>query len=205
MTNIKPDLDLQVTKANDSSARFTLNGTSVIVGIHGPIESRNQQNVGMSVDVSVRIPSGIPGASERSLEEATRVIIQECTDFRCLTPVELCVSIEVVCNNGSLISVVANAVMLALLDSGIPLRTIAVASSYHQSVEDVSHLVQNIMTDLVVCTKTGKVLYARSAGTSDDSQFDSAIVQMATRDGAKQRDTILQRFKELIEKKSASW
>ena len=159
-----------------------------MVAIHGPLEFRSQGPAGLIIDVSVRIPSGIPGPAERSIEDVARIIIQECVDSNAFHSRTLVVSIDVLDDNGSLLSVVANGIALVLLESGLPLTTVATASTHLASFgkESAQRTVQ-----VVVCSKTGKLLYGCVNGIGGRCSALSHIYQDAMTEGDARRRTLL--------------
>ena len=107
----------------DGSATVRFGRTEVACGVVGPVESRNARNTfeGVVVDVSTRANIGLPTSTHRYIDSLVSDLALRSLDSRKYPYTQLCINIEVLSDDGSLIGVVGNAVYLALVDSNLPL------------------------------------------------------------------------------------
>ncbi|EER04722.1 Exosome complex exonuclease RRP46, putative [Perkinsus marinus ATCC 50983] len=136
-----PTLELGLLPQKDGSARLGFGDTEVLVGVNGPVENRFPLGVstpGYPLDVTVRRASGMPTAEDKSVEYQLTKFINTIIDAHLLPGnTMVTVAVEVMNNDGSLLSTIFNAAILALLDAGsIPLRGTAFAAAlgkrYHR-------------------------------------------------------------------------
>jgi ribonuclease PH len=108
---------------NDASAVVRFGKTEVACGLFGPVESRTGRDTfaGLIVDVSTRSCVAIPTHYHKHIDSVVSDIVMQCVDTVRFPFMQLNISIEVVSDDGSLLSVLGNAVCLALLHSGLPL------------------------------------------------------------------------------------
>ena len=153
----------------DASCRFFLGRTSVVVGLYGPIEGRGQQATytGLIADVSVRTPNGVPSHSERYLESLISDVAHRMVDCKAFPYMQLSVSVEIISNDGSLLSAVLNAFILAAVDLGIPLRAAGLAVTCSLRAGDTclspslaEEESSTVISTHVICLNTAKVIYA---------------------------------------------
>ncbi|KAF4665062.1 Exosome component 5 [Perkinsus chesapeaki] len=129
-----PTLELGLLPHKDGSARLGFGETEVLVGVNGPVENRFPMGVttpGYPVDVTVRLASGMPTASEKSAEYQIIKLVNSIIDPHLMAGnTMITIAVEVLNNDGSMLSTILNAVVLAILDAGsIPLRGTVFAAS----------------------------------------------------------------------------
>ncbi|KAF4707478.1 Exosome component 5 [Perkinsus olseni] len=129
-----PTLELGLLPHKDGSARLGFGDTEVLVGINGPVENRFPLGVstpGYPLDVSVRRASGMPTAEDKSVEYQLTKFINTIIDTHLLPGnTMITIAVEVLNDDGSLLSTILNAAILAMLDAGsIPLRGTAFAAA----------------------------------------------------------------------------
>ena len=109
---------------NDSSAIVRCGGTEVACGIYGPTDARGfkDNHRGLIVEVSTRSNVALPTHTHKHIDTIIADIIMRSVDSRSFPHLQLNVHIEVLSDNGRLLSIVGNAVYFALLDSGLPLK-----------------------------------------------------------------------------------
>ena len=114
---------------SDASCNYSIGDTSVIVSLHGPTEARSSASFsgGLTCDISVRRQSGIPGNTERQLEMSLLNMMSQVIDFTSYPHTQLLVSVEIL-SGGSMATVATfNAIMIAILKSGIAVRRLLYA------------------------------------------------------------------------------
>lgn len=126
----------------DGSARIKLGATDVLVAVYGPIDAPINKQSSDSIHISVAYrrregntgPSGSSSVDIASASEATttRDIRQMVTDIlvTSLFPRKAIVmAVHVLSDRGSVVSTAFNAAVLALIDSGVPMRSMPVATT----------------------------------------------------------------------------
>eukprot|EP00011_Vannellida_sp_DIVA3-517-6-12_P008529 CAMPEP_0114617042 /NCGR_PEP_ID=MMETSP0168-20121206/6994_1 /TAXON_ID=95228 ORGANISM="Vannella sp., Strain DIVA3 517/6/12" /NCGR_SAMPLE_ID=MMETSP0168 /ASSEMBLY_ACC=CAM_ASM_000044 /LENGTH=205 /DNA_ID=CAMNT_0001828167 /DNA_START=142 /DNA_END=756 /DNA_ORIENTATION=- len=108
----------------DGSCRFAQGETEVLVGVTGPLEagSREEEHDKAVIVVSFEPRAGHSTVNERRLEEVVRGTFEQVV-LRTLYPrTVVTVVVQEVSSDGALLSAAINAVSLALVDAGIPMR-----------------------------------------------------------------------------------
>ena len=154
---------------NDASCVYSCGDTTVACGIYGPVEAKGLQGSfkGMIGDVTVRSPVGMPTHSERHMETVITDLIMRLFDCEKFPYNQMNVSLEILSDDGSVLSAAINAFMLAVAGLGIPLRSSALSTSVASIdgalVVDPS-LSEESLADAVstqaICLTTGKVMYS---------------------------------------------
>lgn len=126
----------------DGSARIKLGGTDVLVAIYGPIDApinkqnadsvhihiahrRREGNTGPSGSSNVDIASGSEATTSRDIRQMISDIL-----LTSLFPRKaLVIGVHVLSDRGSVVSAAINATVLALIDSGVPMRSMPVAAT----------------------------------------------------------------------------
>eukprot|EP00033_Pygsuia_biforma_P001977 GCRY01002200.1.p1 GENE.GCRY01002200.1~~GCRY01002200.1.p1 ORF type:complete len:258 (+),score=1.89 GCRY01002200.1:128-901(+) len=115
----------------DGSAEFLQGESHVIAGIFGPgdVKKREEDPETVAIDVSFTFPKGHEAPLEAEYGRTIRGIFEAVIlgqDFpRC--GISICV--QVVRDDGSVLSAAINAVCLALLHSGIPMKSLVAAAT----------------------------------------------------------------------------
>lgn len=126
----------------DGSARIKLGGTDVLVSIYGPIDAPTNKQSADSIHIHIAHrrregntgPTGSSSVDIASASEATttRDIRQMVSDIllTSLFPRKaLVVGVHVLSDRGSVVSAAFNATILALIDSGVPMRSMPIAAT----------------------------------------------------------------------------
>ena len=122
--------DYESASKTDSSCKLSIGKTSVLVGVMGPIEARSAMtHLGLQIETSIRSPSGVPGSLEKSIESFVNDILRYCIPLDRFHSTQLNISIEILSDDGYLISTILNATMLACFQLGLPLSDFPVAAS----------------------------------------------------------------------------
>ncbi|CAK4716742.1 hypothetical protein LEN26_020253 [Aphanomyces euteiches] len=109
----------------DGSARFSLGTTSVLASVNGPAAAkiRRQEKVSCaSLEVTFKAEKGAPTARDKEYEAILRQTFEPIIYLENFPRAVISVTVQVVEDDGSLLSVAINAMNLALLDAGIPMR-----------------------------------------------------------------------------------
>jgi ribonuclease PH len=109
---------------NDASAVVRSGKTEVACGIFGPLDARGTRDSyeGLIVDVSTRGCIALPTHTHRHIDCIISDIVLRCIDSVRFPYMQLNVAIEVLSDDGCLLSVIGNAVYFALVDSGLPMK-----------------------------------------------------------------------------------
>ncbi|KYO26310.1 exosome complex component RRP46 [Alligator mississippiensis] len=110
----------------DGSAAFVQGDTSVLAGVYGPAEVRSSRESPerAALDVLLRPKVGLPGVLERSREQMVRRACEAALLGELHPRSSVTLVLQVVSDAGSLLSCCLNAACLALLDAGLPLRSL---------------------------------------------------------------------------------
>ncbi len=109
----------------DGSARFSHGHTSVVVGVYGPCPptySRQEIWNRAILQVSVKPEIGLPGTSEKEYEQIMKQTFEPMVDLAKYPRTKIDIIVQVIENDGSLVSVATNAINLALIDAGIAMK-----------------------------------------------------------------------------------
>lgn len=108
----------------DGSARLAHGHTEVIVAVYGPCEAkRSRESIdAATLDVIVRPHAGLPGPVEREMEQ----LVSQALTHLVLTAhhprTAICVVVQVLADDGSLLAVAMHGACLALMHAGVPMR-----------------------------------------------------------------------------------
>ncbi|KAJ3126402.1 Exosome component 5 [Physocladia obscura] len=115
---------LSILSRADGSARFSFGKSSVLAAVYGPkeVKLRDELLDSAKIDVLFRPLVGISGTAERFYERTIREIL-EIAILKYLHP-RTCiqVTVQVISDDGCILSSAINATILALLDAGVPLK-----------------------------------------------------------------------------------
>ncbi|CEG69322.1 hypothetical protein RMATCC62417_05415 [Rhizopus microsporus] len=111
----------------DGSARFDLGATSVICSVSGPMEVplRDEKLDEATVEVVVRPSSGIASTKEKLIENTLRTTFEPIILGGMMPRTLVQIVVQIIKDDGSVIAAAVNAIALALLDTGIPLKYMA--------------------------------------------------------------------------------
>ena len=174
----------------DGSARFSQDQTEVIVAIYGPCEAKRskEQINGAVLEVVVRPRAGLPSPSDRQLEQQISHTLQHAIIVTMHPRTAISVVVQVISEDGALLSAALNGTCVALMHAGVPLRgmlgacTIAVMSDGAQFLdpsaaeESEAHAVLTLAY-LVSQSPDGKaerqLLLSSMRGTVTSLQYDA--------------------------------
>ena len=115
----------------DGSAKFTFGESGCLCSVNGPMAVHQKDELLDQATIQVLFSpcSGINGPRYRSMEKKLRELAQSCvlTSLHPRTLIQM--TIQVLHEDGSIFAAAVNAMMLALMDAGIPMKTYAFAVS----------------------------------------------------------------------------
>ncbi|XP_062916035.1 exosome complex component RRP46 [Mobula hypostoma] len=110
----------------DGSASFTQGDTTVLAAVYGPAEVKVSKEIfdKATLDVLLKPKVGLPGVAEKSKEQMIRNTC-EATILTALHPrSSITVVLQVIHDSGSLLSCCLNATCMALMDAGLPMKSV---------------------------------------------------------------------------------
>ena len=115
----------------DGSARFSHADSCVLASVLGPAGVQKRQEIvnRAAVEVVFKPVSGGPGALEKDMEAVIRQIVDAAVMTHLHPRTLIRVVIQELNGDGSLLAVAINAVCVALIDAGIPMRHAFVAAN----------------------------------------------------------------------------
>ncbi|OQS01950.1 U4/U6 small nuclear ribonucleoprotein Prp4 [Thraustotheca clavata] len=111
----------------DGSARFNHGTTSVMASVSGPAPAkiRRQENVNQAtLDVVFKAEKGVATARDKEYELILRQTFEPIILLENFPRTVISITVQVVEDDGSLLAVSINAINLALMDAGIPMRSV---------------------------------------------------------------------------------
>lgn len=124
-----------VLRNSDASCRYSIGKSEVVASVHGPIEARSTAASadGLVCDITVRRSSGVPTGAERYIEVLFQSLLPRLIETVKYPYAQLLVSIEILSDAGSTYAAAFNAMVFALLRSGLAVKQIILASSVAQN------------------------------------------------------------------------
>ncbi|XP_072346289.1 exosome complex component RRP46-like isoform X2 [Scyliorhinus torazame] len=110
----------------DGSACFTQGDTTVLAAVYGPAEVKVSKEIfdKATLDVLLKPKVGLPSVAEKSKEQMIRNTC-EATILTALHPrSSITIVLQVIHDSGSLLSCCLNAACMALMDAGLPMRSV---------------------------------------------------------------------------------
>ncbi|GCC31401.1 exosome complex component RRP46 [Chiloscyllium punctatum] len=110
----------------DGSACFTQGDTTVLAAVYGPAEVKVSKEIfdKATLDVLLKPKVGLPSVSEKSKEQMIRNTC-EATILTALHPrSSITVVLQVIHDSGSLLACCLNAACMALMDAGLPMKSV---------------------------------------------------------------------------------
>eukprot|EP00299_Pterocystis_sp_00344_P009724 c4185_g1_i1.p1 GENE.c4185_g1_i1~~c4185_g1_i1.p1 ORF type:complete len:225 (-),score=53.74 c4185_g1_i1:104-778(-) len=169
----------------DGSVRLKNGDTTVIASVSGPRQAKQHQELvdRAAVQVIVKPKSGIPGGAEREMERTLRLAF-EYVIITTLHPRTLIqIVIQIITDDGALLSTCFNACTIALSDCGVPLRSL-LCSVTCALTADGQYLLDPTLEEEKsnVCIIHGafvrgdptEISYLRTFGNIQESQLDHA-------------------------------
>ncbi|ORX80457.1 ribosomal protein S5 domain 2-like protein [Basidiobolus meristosporus CBS 931.73] len=115
----------------DGSGRFEQGKSAVLCGVHGPMEVKiNQEQLDKStLEVNFRPMVGLPGTREKKYETVIRNTFENAILSGLHPRTLIQMNAQVLWDDGCVLATAINAVTLALIDAGIPVKNIISAST----------------------------------------------------------------------------
>ena len=122
--------DCSVLTRSDGSARYSVGNTAVLASVYGPadVDGRRELVDRAAVSVTVRPVTGQDGPVERELEESLAGLVRAAVLTTMYPRTLIAVTVQVLHDDGGLLAAAANAVMLALMDAGVALKSLLSAA-----------------------------------------------------------------------------
>ncbi|KAI8064860.1 ribosomal protein S5 domain 2-type protein [Gilbertella persicaria] len=113
----------------DGSSKFEFGSTSVICSVSGPMEVqiRDEKLDEATIEVIVRPAKGVPGTKEKLMETILRTTFEPVILGGMMPRTLVQIVIQITKDDGSVLAASVNAITLALLDAGIPMKHMAAA------------------------------------------------------------------------------
>ncbi|OUM66283.1 hypothetical protein PIROE2DRAFT_40917 [Piromyces sp. E2] len=109
----------------DGSASFSFGNSSVLCSVYGPQEVKIKDELldRATVDVNITPQIGIGSTTEKNMERIVREAFSDVIIASLHPRTSISITVQITQDEGSIISTIINAVSLALIDAGIPLRS----------------------------------------------------------------------------------
>jgi exosome complex component RRP46 len=178
-------------KDADASCVLTIGKTSVSCALLGPIEAKAHQAnfTRMTPDVIVRPPIGMPTSRERHYEVLLGSLITKFVDGSRFPYTQLVVSIDILHDDGSCLSAIVNAFLVAAEILDLPMLSQPRAITRSATGEDdvlypahVDELCADEISTFVLDSVTHDVLYVESQMSSGTLDGVSSMLEQAIRD-----------------------
>eukprot|EP01128_Nolandella_sp_AFSM9_P007009 TRINITY_DN3736_c0_g1_i1.p1 TRINITY_DN3736_c0_g1~~TRINITY_DN3736_c0_g1_i1.p1 ORF type:complete len:257 (+),score=53.69 TRINITY_DN3736_c0_g1_i1:84-773(+) len=116
-----------VLERADGSAHYRQGLTEVVVGVYGPLKAKRVGGLEANLEVVLRPANGPHTPEEMRISQLLHTSLSHAIALSLNPRTDIRVVAQVIHDDGSLISAIINACSLALLDAGIPLRTLLVS------------------------------------------------------------------------------
>ncbi|KAI9283344.1 ribosomal protein S5 domain 2-type protein [Sporodiniella umbellata] len=115
----------------DGSARFELGTTAVICSVNGPMEVqlRDEKLDEATIEIVCRPAKGNPCTKERLLEHTLRTTFAPIVLGGMMPRTLIQITTQILKDDGSALAASINAISLALMDAGVPLKYLAAAAT----------------------------------------------------------------------------
>nr|CAG4708472.1 unnamed protein product [Naegleria fowleri] len=121
--------ELGVLQKADGSCKFSMGKTIVICSVNGPEASMKEKGDGAIVDVIFQPRDKRPSEEEKEYEMMIRESLENVILLSLYPRTIITISVQVVQDDGSLLSASLNSAVLALLDAGVALKSALVSLS----------------------------------------------------------------------------
>ncbi|KAL0483057.1 exosome complex protein RRP46 [Acrasis kona] len=187
----------------DGSAKYKQGDSSVLAAVYGPSEvlPKDEKGDRASVQVVFKRRDGKPGRREKQNENIIRNALEPIIMTHLYPRTAIMIIVQVLVDDGSILSVALNACVLALMDAGVPIST--VISSISCSIVVDENGSQTLLTDpdlseertsigetyfvfdghVVAKTGEGGLVSSVTSGLLTDSAYTSCLT--ASRSGSK--------------------
>uniref|UniRef100_A0A671RPH5 Exosome complex component RRP46 n=1 Tax=Sinocyclocheilus anshuiensis TaxID=1608454 RepID=A0A671RPH5_9TELE len=107
----------------DGSSTFVQGDTSILAGVYGPAEVKVSKEIydRATVEVLIQPKMGLPGVRERTREQCVRETCKAALLLTLHPRSSVTVILQVIHDDGSLLSCCLNAACMALMDAGLPM------------------------------------------------------------------------------------
>ncbi|CDH57247.1 exosome complex component rrp46 [Lichtheimia corymbifera JMRC:FSU:9682] len=142
----------------DGSATFDLGETSVMVSVLGPVEVplRDEKMDEATVEVVVRPSMGVPATKEKLMEQTLRRAIEPVILGGMMPRTLIQIVVQILKDDGSAIAASLNAMSLALVDAGVPMKFM---------IASMSCMIDRITNEIVMDPTTKELENASSVHT----------------------------------------
>ncbi|KAF9277339.1 ribosomal protein S5 domain 2-type protein [Linnemannia elongata] len=167
----------------DGSAQFDFGESSVMCSVVGPAEVklRDEKLDKATIEVVVRPLVGLPGIKDKAREQAIRETLEPLILSGLHPRTGIQIVIQTMKDDGSILATAFNATILALLDAGIPLKSILGAVTCIVDAETNQILLDPTTQELANAKSTHTFVFDnKSSITSDSKQEDKEAVEVAT-------------------------
>ncbi|KAI8376467.1 ribosomal protein S5 domain 2-type protein [Radiomyces spectabilis] len=170
----------------DGSAKFELGETSVMVSVVGPVDVqiRDEKMDEATVELVVRPAVGYPATKEKLMESTLRTAFEPVILGGMMPRTLVQIVVQIIKDDGSVMAAAINAITLALLDAGIPMKHMAAAVTciidasskeiiLDPTVEEIQNAASTHTFAFDNLHKTPHVLLSDSEGHFDENQYFS--------------------------------
>ncbi|XP_050991750.1 exosome complex component RRP46 [Labeo rohita] len=107
----------------DGSSTFVQGDTSILAGVYGPAEVKVSKEIydRATVEVLIQPKMGLPGVRERAREQCVRETCEAAILLTLHPRSSVTLILQVIHDDGSLLSCCLNAACMALMDAGLPM------------------------------------------------------------------------------------
>ncbi|XP_072287339.1 exosome complex component RRP46 [Pyxicephalus adspersus] len=177
--------ELGLLSRPDGSANFLQGATSVLAGVYGPAEIKvsKEMHDKATVEVMVRPKVGLPAIQEKSQEQLIRETCESVINGTLHPRTSITIVLQIINDDGSLLSCCLNAACMALIDAGIPMRGLFCAVTCALPVEDLLIVDPNLkeqkesraVLTIAMESMEKKVLTVSSRGTYSAEEFQQCV------------------------------
>ncbi|KAF9547564.1 Exosome component 5 [Linnemannia hyalina] len=167
----------------DGSAQFDFGESSVMCSVVGPAEVklRDEKLDRATIEVVVRPLVGLPGIKDKAREQALRETLEPLVLSGLHPRTGIQIVVQTMKDDGSILATAFNATILALLDAGIPLKSILGAVTCIVDAETNQILLDPTTQELANAKSTHTFVFDnKSSITSDSTQEDKEAVEVST-------------------------
>ncbi|KAI7903374.1 ribosomal protein S5 domain 2-type protein [Cokeromyces recurvatus] len=161
----------------DGSSKFEFGSTSVICSVSGPmdIQIRDEKLDEATVDIVIRPAKGVPATKEKLMETILRTAFEPIILAGMMPRTLIQVVVQILKDDGCLLAASVNAITLALLDAGIPMKQMAGA---------ITVMIDEKTNDLVLDPTLAELENAKSTHTfAFDNVHEKPFVLLSDSDG----------------------
>ncbi|KAI8351488.1 ribosomal protein S5 domain 2-type protein [Choanephora cucurbitarum] len=161
----------------DGSSKFEFGATSVMCSVSGPMEVqiRDEKLDEATVEVIVRPAKGVPSTKEKLMESVLRTAFEPIILGGMMPRTLVQIVIQIIKDDGAVLAASVNAITLALLDAGIPMKHMSAA---------ITAMIHNTTGELVLDPVAAELEHAKSLHTfSFDNLHTTPYVLLSDSEG----------------------